>query len=78
MMANDFYGKLLTVNRMLASAATLIATLAVTAGPAIAEPNPFGSLGCSCDTPAGKPDIKDQVNQGIQTGLDSLHHPPGT
>ena len=28
---------------------------------------------------AGPPQaLKDQVDQGIQTGLGSLHHPPGT
>jgi hypothetical protein len=62
---------------MLAGVAVLFATLAVTAVPANADPNPFGSLGCNCDSaahiPTGKPDVRDQINQGIQNGLGSLH-----
>ncbi len=67
---------------MLAGVAVLFATLAVTAVPAEADPNPFGSLGCGCDSaakiPADKPDVKDQINQGIQNGLGSLRPTRGS
>ncbi|MGA8329257.1 MAG: hypothetical protein WB777_08190 [Mycobacterium sp.] len=70
------------MKRMLAGVAVLFATLAVTAVPAEADPTPFGSLGCSCDSeagiPAGNPDVKDQIDQGIQNGLGSLHPTRGS
>lgn len=82
MPANDFHGKLLTMKIMLAGAAVLLAALAATAGPATADPNPFGTLGCSCSPvagiPPGNPDVKDQVDRGIQNGLGSLHRKPGS
>jgi hypothetical protein len=61
------------------AAITLGAALAV-ATPASADPNLFGALGCSCrrpvEVPHGKPAVKDQVNQGIQSGLGSLRSSP--
>ena len=61
------------------AAITLGAALAV-ATPASADPSSFGTLGCSCrqptDVPHGKPVVKDDVNQGIQSGLRSLHGGP--
>jgi hypothetical protein len=82
MLANDFRAKLITMKRILASAAVTLAALAVTAAPAGADPSPFGALGCSCQSvsgvPAGTPDVKDQVDQGIQNGLASLHRPHGS
>ena len=67
---------------VLTAAITLGAALAV-ATPASADPSSFGTLGCSCtqpiDVPHGKPAVKDQVDQGIQSGLGSLHgSPPST
>lgn len=66
------------MKRMLASLATVLGALAVTPGMAAADPNPFGSLGCACNPvagiPADQPDIEDQVDQGIQNGLGSMHH----
>jgi hypothetical protein len=82
MLANDFRAKLIMMKRILASVALLFAALAVTAAPAGADPSPFGALGCSCQSvsgvPAGTPDVKDQVDQGIQNGLASLHRPHGS
>jgi hypothetical protein len=82
MLANDFRAKLIMMKRMLASAAILFGALAVTTAPAGADPSPFGAIGCTCDTVTGispgTPDVKDQVDQGIQNGLASLHHPRGS
>jgi hypothetical protein len=82
MPANDFRVKLIMMKRILASVALLFAALAVTAAPAGADPSPFGSIGCTCDSVTGispgTPDVKDQVDQGIQNGLASLHHPRGS
>ena len=56
------------------SAATAVAT------PAGADPSLFGALSCSCtqpsDVPHGKPAVSDQLKQGIQSGLGSLHRDP--
>jgi hypothetical protein len=50
------------------------------ATPASADPNAFGSLGCSCTPPAAAPGAKapasDQVDQGIRNGLGYLHGSP--
>jgi len=82
MLANDFRAKLIMMKRMLASAAILFGALAVTTVPASADPSPFGALGCSCDSVAGivpgSPDVRDQVDQGIQNGLASLHRTRGS
>jgi hypothetical protein len=74
-------GPLLITKVVFTAPITLFAALAV-ASPASADPSSFGTLGCSCmqpgDVPQGKPAVKDQVNQGIQSGLGSLHSgPPG-
>jgi len=70
------------MKRILASAALLLAALAVTPAPAGADPSPFGALGCSCipvtGIPAGSPEVKDQVDEGIQSGLASLHGARGS
>jgi hypothetical protein len=81
MLANDFRAKLITMKRILASAAITLAALAVTGAPAGADPSSFGALGCSCQSvagsPPGTPDVENQVDQGIQSGLGSLHHTRG-
>jgi hypothetical protein len=78
MLANDFHAKLITMKRILASAAITLAALAVPPAPAGADPSPFGALGCSCDSASGfpsrAPDVRDQVDQGIKSGLGSLYH----
>jgi hypothetical protein len=66
---------------LLSAAITLGAAIAV-ATPANADPNPFGTLGCSCtqpiDVPHDGPAVKDQVNAGIQSGLGSLRGGPSS
>jgi hypothetical protein len=61
------------------AAITLGAALAV-ATPAGADPSLFGALSCNCtqpsDIPDGKPAVSDQLRQGIQNGLGSLHRSP--
>ncbi len=70
------------MTRFLAGLAVLLGSATATATPAGADPNPFGTLGCSCTwvggVPADTPDVKDQVDQGIQNGLGSLHRTRGS
>jgi hypothetical protein len=77
MLGNDFGAKLFTTKIMSASVAMLFAELAATATPAEADPTRSTPLGCSCDSAAeisaGNVDVKDQIDQGIQNGLGSLH-----
>jgi hypothetical protein len=65
------------IKTVLASAAIALGAMAATTAVASAEPNPFGTLGCSCTQPPGisngKPGVKDLETQGIQNGLGSLH-----
>ncbi len=62
------------ITKVLLSAAVTLGVAAGIATPASADPNPFGTLGCSCTLPA--PDAKapatDQLNRGIQSGLGYL------
>lgn len=56
--------------------AALVCGAAVsTASPASADPSVFGNLSCSCEQPALDGDIAvwDQMNLGIQRGLEDLH-----
>lgn len=68
------------LKKVLLSAAIALGAALAVATPASADPSSFGTLGCSCtqpgDAPHGKPAFKDQVNQGIQSGLGSLHGAP--
>lgn len=61
-------------------AAVVFGAMVATATPAGADPSQFGTLSCSCAPATGiqgsNPDIKSQVDQGIQQGLDSLHGNP--
>ena len=38
--------------------------------PSNTSPNPYGGLGCSCQAtaPAGSPDVKAQIDKGLQEG----------
>ena len=64
---------------MFSAAITLSAALAL-AAPTSADPSAFGPLRCSCtqptDIPHGKLALKDQVDQGLQSGLGSVHGEP--
>jgi hypothetical protein len=64
------------IRKILFGAAIALAAAAAVATPASADPSPFGTLGCSCRPPVQGPDgkapIRDQMDQGIQGGLDYL------
>ena len=68
------------IKKVVFSAAIALGAAMAVATPAGADPNSFGTLSCSCtqpaDVPQGNPALKDQVNQGIQSGLGSLHGGP--
>ena len=67
------------IKKILFGAAIAFAVAAGVAAPANADPSPFGTLGCSCQPPAaapGKAPGMDQMDQGIQNGLDFLHGTP--
>ncbi|BBX48406.1 hypothetical protein GCM10009641_05480 [Mycobacterium cookii] len=70
------------MTKLLVSLAILLGAAAAAATPAGADPNPFGTLGCSChsrgETPTGKPDLRNPIDQGIQNGLGSLHRTRGS
>jgi hypothetical protein len=59
------------ITKMLASVAIVLGSLVVGAAPASADPNPFGSLTCSCQetTPAGGPALTAELDRGIRNGL---------
>jgi hypothetical protein len=69
----------LVITRILFGAAIALAAAAGVATPASADPSPFGTLGCTCTSPAAAPDskapVKDQLNQGIKNGLGYLQAP---
>lgn len=66
--------------KVLIGAATALGVGMGIAAPISADPSPFGILGCSCTPPVAVPDGKapatDQMDQGIQNGLDYLHGLP--
>jgi hypothetical protein len=68
------------ITKVVFSAAIVLGAAMAAATPASADPSAFGTLGCSCtqpiDVPHGKSAVKDQLNQGIQSGLGSLHGGP--
>ena len=68
------------ITKVLFSAAIALGIAIAVATPAGADPSSFGTLSCSCtppvDVPHGKSAVKDQVNQGIHSGLGSLHGGP--
>ena len=82
MLANDSHGELFVIKKVLVSVAVLLGAAGAAATPASADPNPFGTLGCSCNpaigVPGGKTGVQGQVDQGIQNGLGSLHHKRGS
>ena len=65
------------ITKVVFSAAIALGAAIAVATPAGADPSSFGTLSCSCtqpvDVPHDKPAVKDQLNQGIQSGLGSLH-----
>ncbi len=60
------------ITKVLLSGVIMFGAAVGAAIPAYADPSVFGNLSCSCEEPAGPqrgPADKDQVNQGIRTGL---------
>ena len=68
------------ITKVVFSAAIALGAAMAVATSAGADPSSFGTLSCSCtqpvDVPHGKPAVKDQLNQGIHSGLGSLHGGP--
>ena len=68
------------ITKVVFSAAIALGAAIAIATPAGADPSSFGTLSCSCtqpvDVPPGQSAVKDQLNQGIQSGLGSLHGRP--
>ena len=68
------------IENLLVGAAVVLGVTVATATPAGADPSQFGTLSCSCapdsGIPGGNADVKSQVDQGIQQGLDYLHGNP--
>ncbi|EUA15328.1 hypothetical protein I546_0124 [Mycobacterium kansasii 732] len=59
------------ISKILAGVALAAGAAVWIAAPAGADPDPFGNLGCSCQSPVqGNP--ADQLNQGIQQGQSDL------
>ena len=74
-VAKRRYRKVIT--KLLVSAAIALGSGVVGAAPASAdpntvgaEPNPFGTFGCSCreTAPAGSPALREEVERGLQEG----------
>jgi hypothetical protein len=70
----------LLITKFVFTAAIALGAATAIAAPAGADPSLFGALSCNCtqpsDIPHGKPAVSDQLRQGIQSGLGSLHHDP--
>jgi hypothetical protein len=68
------------ITKIVFTAAIALGAATAVAAPAGADPSLFGALSCSCtqpsDVPHGKPAVSDQLRQGIQRGLGSLHRDP--
>ena len=68
------------ITKFVFTAAIALGAATAIAAPAGADPSLFRALSCNCtqpsDIPHGKPAVSDQLRQGIQSGLGSLHHDP--
>jgi hypothetical protein len=76
---NGYYGEPLVITKVVLSAATALGAAVGVATPASADPSVFGILSCSCEEAVTAPDdgaITDQMNLGIQSGLDYLQGLP--
>jgi hypothetical protein len=70
----------LVITKVLFSAAIALGAAVGVATPASADPSAFGILSCSCGEavagPGGGAVATDQINVGIQSGLDYLQGLP--
>jgi hypothetical protein len=66
------------ITKILVGAAIALGAGLAAAAPAAAgpnpigtDPNPYGTLGCSCreTAPAGSPQLREKINRGIREGL---------
>jgi len=68
------------ITKFVFTAAIALGAATAIAAPAGADPSLFGALSCNCaqpsDVPHGEPAVSDQLRQGIQSGLGSLHRDP--
>jgi hypothetical protein len=68
------------ITKIVFTAAIALGAATAVAAPAGADPSLFGAISCNCtrpsDVPHGKPAVSDQLRQGIQSGLGSLHRDP--
>jgi hypothetical protein len=68
------------ITKFVFTAAIALGAATAIAAPAGADPSLFGALSCNCtqpvEVPHGKPAVSDQLRQGIQSGLGSLHRDP--
>jgi hypothetical protein len=71
------------ITKIVVSAAIALGALVVGAAPASADqnspanqPNPFGSLTCSCrkTAPASRQALREQIDRGIRDGLSDGHN----
>ena len=63
------------ITKVLVGAAIALGAAFGVAAPATADPNPFGTLGCSCQAPGTQgigPTVTDQINTGIHQGQSDL------
>lgn len=58
------------IGKMLAGTAMAVGFCAGGAAPAGADPNPFGTLDCSCQeaAPADSPPVRDEIDRGLREG----------
>jgi hypothetical protein len=68
------------ITKVLFSAAVALAVAVGVATPATADPSSFGTLSCGCEPTGsdGGAAVKDQIDQGIQSGLAYLHGVPAS
>jgi hypothetical protein len=68
------------ITKFVFTAAIALGAATAIAAPAGADPSLFRALSCNCtqpsDIPHGKPAVSDQLRQGIQGGLGSVHRDP--
>jgi hypothetical protein len=59
------------ITKLIVGAVIVLGSGAVAAAPASADPNPFGSLTCGCQStaPASGAALRDQIDRGIRNGL---------
>jgi hypothetical protein len=72
--SNNYDQVLEVITKALLSAAIVCGAAVGAAIPASADPSVFGNLSCSCEQPSleGEVVVQDQINLGIERGLEDL------